>query len=347
MRAMSARHHLVPQFYLRNFADASDQVLLVDRDDFTRTHKSAVKNAAVEVGFYRIETEELDRESDRATHDPEIVESHLSWLEGRIAPVIERLVSSRSLDGFTKEDWYLLIQFVSLQSVRGNRWRNDLNAMLNHSVRLDVLSNLDDATIRDWLKSTGKPYDAKAVAAFRDELFDGPFPKVIPPQAVLVQESLKMALGNPDTGDAGLGQYLAPKAVSLIRPDRVAVLSGDEPVCWWSPGDDPVGFATAQIVWVPLSRNLILQFRDPALALSDVGLPDLTTPEGHEQMATLTNQCVAAEAERWIVHHPDDQPLAGLQAPPRSVWGEQLVHVIEENGVRREIYVHRRLPAEG
>lgn len=347
MRGMSARHHLVPQFYLRKFADASDQVLLVDRDDFTRTHMSAVKNAAVEVGFYRIETEELDRESDAATHDPEIVEGHLSRLEGRIAPVIERLVSTRTLDGFTKEDWYLLIQFVALQSVRGNRWRNDLNAMLNHSVRLDVLSNLDDAKIRDWLKITGKPDGTKAVAAFRDELFDGPFPRVVPPQAVLVQESLKMALGNPDTDDAGLGQYLAPKAVSLIRPDRVAVLSGDEPVCWWSPGDDPVGFATAQIVWMPLSRNLILQFREPTVELEDVGLSGLTTPDSHEQMATFVNQCVAAEAERWIVHHPDDQPLAGLDVPPRSVWGDQLVDVIEENGVRREIYIHRRLPTQG
>lgn len=344
---MSARHHLVPQFYLRNFADASDQVLLVDRDDFTRTHKSAVKNAAVEVGFYRIETEELDRESDRVTHDPEIVEGHLSRLEGRIAPVIERLVGTRSLNGVTKEDWYLLIQFVSLQSVRGNRWRNDLNAMLNHSVRLEFLSNLDEVRIRDWLKSTGKPYGADAVAAFRDELFEGPFPKVVPPQAVLVQESLKMALGNPDTDDAGLGQYLAPKAVSLIRPDRVAVLCGDEPVCWWSPGDDPVGFATAQIVWVSLSRNLILQFREPTVALEDVGLPDLTSPEDHDQMAAFVNQLIAAGTERWIVHHPDDHPLAGLDVPPRTVWGEQLVDVIEEDGVRREIYVHRRLPAEG
>lgn len=260
--------------------------------------------------------------------------------------MIERLVSTRTLDGFTKEDWYLAIQFVSLQSVRGKRWRDDLDAMLNHSVRLEFLSNLDEAKIRDWLKSTGKPYSTEAVVAFRDELFDGPFPKVVPPQAVLVQESLKMALGNPDTDDAGIGQYLAPKAVTLIRPDRVAVLSGDEPVCWWSPGDGPVGFATAQIVWVPISRNLILQFREPTLALRDVGLPDLTTPEGHEQMATFVNQLVAAEAERWIVHHPDDHPLAGLQAPLRSVWGEQLVDVIEEDGVRREIYVHRRLPAE-
>lgn len=343
---MSARHHLVPQFYLRNFADESDQVLLVNRDDFTQAHRSAVKNAAVEVGFYRIETEELEREEDRATHDPEIVESHLSALEGRMAAVVARLVSTRSLEGFTKEDWYHLIQFVSLQSVRGNRWRNDLQALLNHSVRLEILSGMDDTKIRDWLESIGEPHSAEDVASFRDQLFNGPFPKVVPPQAVLVQESLKMALGNPDTDDAGLGQHLAPKALSLIRPDRAAVLTGDEPVCWWSPGDDPVGFATAQVVWVPLARNLILQFHEPTVALTGVGLPDLSTSEGHEQMAVFVNELVASEAERWIIHHPDDQPLHGLDVPPRTIWGEQLIDVIED-GLRREVYVHRRLSDEG
>lgn len=89
---MSARHHLVPQFYLRNFADESDQVLLINRDDFTQVHRSAVKNAAVEVGFYRIETEELRREEDRATHDPEVIETHLSGLESRMAPVVVRMM---------------------------------------------------------------------------------------------------------------------------------------------------------------------------------------------------------------------------------------------------------------
>lgn len=344
---MSARHHLVPQFYLRNFADESDQVLLINRDDFTQVHRSAVKNAAVEVGFYRIETEELRREEDRATHDPEVIETHLSGLESRMAPAVAQLVSTRSLDGFTMEDWYHLLQFVSLQSVRGNRWRNDLQTLLDHSVRLEILSGMDDAKVRDWLESIGEPHGAEDVASFRDQLFNGPFPKVVPPQAVLVQESLKMALGNPDTDDAGLGQYLAPKTLSLIRPDRVAVLTGDEPVCWWSHGDAPVGFATAQVVWVPLARNLILQFGEPTVALTDLGLPDISTPGAHDQMALFVNELVASQAERWIVHHPDDQPLQGLSVPPRNVWRDQLIDVTEEDGLRREVYVHRRLPDEG
>lgn len=343
---MSARHHLVPQFYLRNFADESDQVLLINRDDFTQAHRTAVKNAAVEVGFYRIETEELEREEDRATHDPEVIESHLSKLESRVAPVVARLVSTRSFDGLDTEDWYHLIQFVSLQSVRGNRWRKDVQSLLTHSVRLEILSGTDDAKIRGWLESIGEPHGEDDVTSFRDRLFSGPFPEVVPPQPLLVQESLKMALGNPDTDAAGIGQYLALKALRLIRPDRVAVLTGDEPVCWWSHGDDPAGFATAQVVWVPLARNLILQFQESTVALKDVGLSDLTTPEGHDLMAAFVNELVASQAERWIVHHPDDQPLKGIDAPPRTIWGDQLIDVIEEDGLRREVYVYRRVSDE-
>jgi hypothetical protein len=340
---MSARHHLVPQFYLRNFANESDQVVLVSRDDFATSHRSNVKNAAVEVGFYRIETEELEREEDRATHDPEVIENHLSVLETRIAPVVAKVVATRSLQGITKEDWYLLIQFLSLQTVRGNQWRDDFIAMLNHSVRVETLANVDDDKIRDWLIGEGRPHDPTAVAEFHDHLFNRPFPEVVPPRAVLVQESFKTAFGNPDTEDAGIGAYLAPKAISLVRPSNVAVLTGDEPVCWWATGDDPVGYATAQIVWMPLSRDLILQFRDPDVAVADLGLPDLCTPEGHDEMATFVNGLVMAQSERWVIHHPDDQPLQGVEVPPGQVWGDELLEVIEEEpGVRRERYIHRR-----
>ncbi len=37
-------------------------------------------------------------------------------------------------------------------------------------------------------------------------------------------------------------------------------LTGDEPVCWWVPGDNPVATTTATAVWVPLAPDLVLQY---------------------------------------------------------------------------------------
>ncbi len=339
---MAARHHTVPQFYLRNFADESDRVVLVDRDDPTRSHKCTVRKAVAEVGFYRIETADLAAEEDRTAHDPERVEAGLSQLEAEMAPAVQTLVDGR-FDEFNEENWYRLIQFVAVQTVRGQRWRNDFTAMATQSMRVHVLSNLDDETARKWLAREGKPHGPADVAAFRERIAGERFPRLVAPQAVLVQESLKMALGDPNRGNRGLGQYLALKNLELIRPAEVAVLTSDEPVCWWSPGDGPVGYVTADVVWVPLSRQLILQFRNPALDPRDHGLPDLNTREGHDAMATEVNRLLAAQAERWIVHHPGDEPLAKLDLPPRTMWGDELAEVHEEGGVRREIYVHRRL----
>lgn len=44
---MSGRHHFVPQFYLRSVADESDQVVVIDRDDFTGVHRSSVRGVRV------------------------------------------------------------------------------------------------------------------------------------------------------------------------------------------------------------------------------------------------------------------------------------------------------------
>lgn len=252
---MAARHHTVPQFYLRNFADGSGRVVLVDRDDLLRSHKSSVRKAVAEVGFYRIETEDLVRDDDRADHDPESIESALSHLEAEMAPAVQTLVDGR-LKELTKEHWYRVIQFVAVQTVRGHRWRNDFAAMATQSMRLRVLSTFDDEKARDYVAREGKPHGPTDVAAFRERMMSERFPRLLPPHALLVQQSLKMALGNPDDDDdPGLGQYLVGMKPELIRSANTPVLTSDEPVCWWSPGDGPIGYVTADVVWVPISRT--------------------------------------------------------------------------------------------
>lgn len=339
---MSPRHHIVPQLYLRNFADASEQVMLVNRDELSLAHRSAISRAIAEVGFYRIETEALARDEDKIGFDPEDVETALSELESAIAPTIHKLVEGR-FAAVDKNDCYRLIQFTALQTVRGHRWRNDVIALITQSVRTRVLGNLDKEKARASLARQGKPSTAADVAAFVEGLGTSKFPRVVPPQAVLVQESLKMALGDPETDDRGLAQYLMGKKIEVIVPKSATVLTSDEPVCWWSPGDVPVGYATARVVWLPLSPRLIVQFREQTFDMAAHGLPDLRSGEARDELVTFVNRVVASQAERWIVHHPDDTPIVDMVLPAREVWGDELVAVREDVTTRRELYAHRRL----
>ncbi|MDH6180763.1 hypothetical protein M2152_000945 [Microbacteriaceae bacterium SG_E_30_P1] len=334
---MAARHHTVPRFYLRNFADISGHLALVSRDVPSRPLRVSVGNVAVETGFYRIEPEDLAREEDRARFDPEGVEAALSGLEAAIAPAIRSLVES-GFDPSDHEVWYRLVQFAALQTVRGNRWRNDFAALATQSVRASLLGDLDEERVRSFLVGRGLPNGPGDVVAFVERLASSKFPAVVPPQAVLVQESLRMALGDPEGEEMGLGQFLAGKEIELIVANRAAVLTSDEPVCWWSPGNRPIGYATAQVVWVPLSPRLIVQFRDPAFDISAHGAPI----EDPDKTVRMVNRLVASQAERWIIHHPEDVPLADLDLPPREVWGDEVLAVRDEDDVRRELRIHRR-----
>lgn len=336
---MAPRHHTVPQLYLRGFANAAEQVTLVSRDDLGHSFRLAVRKAVSEVGFYRIETEDLALEEDRVTHDPEAVEAALSTLESALAPVLERVIA-QGFEGADDWVWYRLIQFTALQTVRGRRWRNDVAAAGTHAAQMMVLANLDEARLREWLQDEGRAADDDAVSAFVESLSSSAFPRLVPPQALLVQESLKMAFGDPATGKPGLERFLVGKKLDLIRTEHTAVLASDEPVCWWAPGDGPVGYASAQIVWVPLSPRVILQFSDRNFDADSSGLP--TSPDS---LAEFVNARVAAQGERWIVHHPDDTPLEGVSLPGREEWVNELVDVDESGDERRELYVRRRRPS--
>jgi hypothetical protein len=335
---VTARHHLVPQFYLRNFADGNGQVALVDRDDPERVILNAVRKACSEVGFYRIETEVLAREEDRVSHDPESVEQHLSMFEQSAAPAIYKLLRTAFAD-FTRDDWFHMINFIALQTVRGHRWREDFNALATQAMRVHLGATVTDETIAQWLRDEGRPVHPTAISDYREQMVGPDRPRLIAPDAVHIQEGFKLALGD-------LGERLADDMRwSLIASDSVQILTSDEPVCWWAAGNTPVGYGSAQVVWLPLNPRVVLQLMDADVTTEDLGLPSPSTPSGRDELCRFINSQVGGQAHRWIVHRPGDRPLDDVILAPRTAWGDELVSVEETGNTRREIWVHRRLPA--
>ena len=96
----------------------------------------------------------------------------------------------------------------------------------------------------------------------------------------------------------------------------------------------------------PLSPRVILQLRDREVDHNELGLPSVATAAGRDELVRLVNSQTASQAHRWIIHHPDDRPLDGLQIAPHTVWGDQLVSVTEDGSTSHELWVHRRLPAQ-
>lgn len=326
----------MPQFYLRNFASKTGQVVLVHRDDLSRAHPTAVRKACAEVGFYRVDPGAYEPDQGSEPIDPEMIEQHLSQFERSAAPGIYKLVRTGLAD-LTREDWYHLINFTALQTVRGNRFREDMNAAGTHALRVHLGETVTDERIRNWLEEDGRSATTADISTFREDLLGPHGPRLVAARETLIRESLTLALDR-------LGARLAHMTWSVVEADSAHVLTGDEPVCWWAPGEGPVGFGSAQVVWLPVSRRRILQLRDRTVTSESLGLPDPATPASRDALVRFINAEVATQAHRWIVHHPDDRPLDDLDLGPRTAWADELVSVEENGDNRRELWIHRRLP---
>jgi hypothetical protein len=327
----------VPQFYLRNFGNESGQVVLVDRDDVSRAYPTTVRKACAEAGFYRMDPEAFVVEDDNERPDPEAIEKSLSQFERAAAPGMFKLVRTGLAD-LTKEDWYHLINFIALQSVRGNRFREDVEAAATQALRVYLGETVTDDQIAGWLEKDGEAVTVATIGDYREKMLGPNRPRLIPPREFHIKESMKLALGR-------LGEKLADNMTwSIIEADEATVLTSDEPVCWWAPGDDPVGYGSAKVVWLPVSRHRVLQLHDNTVTPVHLGLPDTTSGNGRDDLVRLVNGQVATQAHRWIIHHPDDHPLDNLALGPRTAWGDELVSVEEDSTARRELYIHRRLP---
>ena len=120
-----------------------------------------------------------------------------------------------------------------------------------------------------------------------------------------LRESLQLA--------AELAVDLLPYPVSLVTFERRRLLTSDCPISLLRYADDwqGAGLLNSDEIWVPLSRTA-------AALLSQPGCPaaELTPTIKLERHI---NQLTVFSAERWLYHHPDDDPCVGLVLEPLPV----------------------------
>jgi hypothetical protein len=320
------RHHLVPQFLLRNFANERDQLRARARDDLSSAHLTTVKNACNEIGFYRIEADDLEAWA-RDGHDPELVEKVLSGLEADAADVVARLIERKIPRA--EQDLFHLALFVAVQSTRGWRFRDEVNQTVTLQMRAEMRARPEELArkARTFLRRRGEPSSPQDVAAFIESAYGENGPRLVAPDPVTVQASLGHALQ--------LTPLLAARSPRLYVFEEPSLVLSDAPVVSWAPGEGrAVGIGNAHLIFMPLSRTVALAYGQKA---------ERPVCAGTRIRARQINKLIADDATRWVYEHPDDDLVAKIEVPAeRPKWATELLSVKETTRERRELWQHVR-----
>lgn len=121
--------------YLRRFATSAKEVVLVDRDDLTKSEVMTTKQAMQIEDFYGWDTGYTPEEiEDPAMLDPEHIEKLLGAFESRASGAFDRMLES-GRPPQTAKDRYHLTHYIALQAARGQRFREDLTQIATLTMR--------------------------------------------------------------------------------------------------------------------------------------------------------------------------------------------------------------------
>ena len=122
------RHHLLPRFYLRLFADERERMTVVPRAGANgpqTTYTATVENVLVERDYYAIRDEEGERS--------QVVEEALGRLEGAAATAVRALLDEGLvLSDELRAAWS---EFMAVQVTRGRQFRESLGNFTSEVAR--------------------------------------------------------------------------------------------------------------------------------------------------------------------------------------------------------------------
>lgn len=322
------RHHIVPQFLLRHFANEDGQLRAFDRTNFDSLHMTSVTKACREAGYYRIESEDLE-EWARDGHDPELVEKTLSSIETDAADIIANIIAGKL--PHTDADRLHLALFVALQMTRGWQFREEINQIGTLRMREVLGSRREELAVkaRTSLRRRGLPAKPEDVEKFLERALGSNGPKLVMNDPVRVQVSLGHALHT-------VRPLLMQHHLRVLRFDKPSLVISDAPVGNWAPGEDrAVGVGNAALVFLPLSRQVALAYGAKVRTADTVAGPT---------RAAQINFLVVDGAARWAYEHPADRIVESLDIPAdRPQWVTEFVAGIDESGgFRRELWQHVR-----
>jgi hypothetical protein len=221
-------HHLLPQFYMRKFANAREQVRVVQRDSGSEFTAKTTKVLA-QRDYYTVA-------SERAENDHGVIEGLYSKIEGIAAPVFERLCG----DDFPlkPEDRSEFASFMALQATRGQYFRGLVQDTTDRLGRLVLRAAADappsywEARHAEWEASREGPEPPPPLTdADREMLRDGTAFRIVP--------SREHAVGLGFTHLTEMTTMLEAMTWRLVRFRQPCLFTSEHPVTYWNRRSSP------------------------------------------------------------------------------------------------------------
>ncbi|MFI5864661.1 DUF4238 domain-containing protein [Streptomyces sp. NPDC051546] len=291
------RHHTVPRFHLARFANSKNQLMRVELPGVKR-HLLSIDNATVEKDFYLIEID------DGSPSDA--VEDALSELEGQAATAL-RTLADQHIWPIPEEVRRPIAAWAAIQYLRTPAARQAGNDIADAALKLSIALGG-----RPQMRAALESVEGRSVTyAEVDEMWA----LMTDFEDYKYEAHQNLHIHSMNRSFPGTAAGFFGRGWNVVHFTRKALITTDTPVVLMKgPGEDPglpIGTATAGGVLVPLDRRMALIMGEPHTV--DLRLP------GSTSMARDLNQRLVWEARRAAFHHPDDNPLEGLELPqPRD-----------------------------
>ncbi|MCP2032601.1 hypothetical protein L1277_002711 [Okibacterium sp. HSC-33S16] len=302
------RHHHVPQFYLRGFADG-EQITTV-RLPGDKRYVQSVRKAAAENGFYSVPGHE-----DGA----DVFEKMLSSIEGEAAGIFRSVESG--VWPLEPKDRTTLGAFIALQVSRGPEQRRNMQFLRAQITRLEVGAG-GRSKIKDWAKR-------KLRVELSDEQAEEMWEQATRPEGPPIRISPLAHIRQMAEQSEALTPFVLGRPWTLVRFDRRSLFTSDTPVGLVPHAEreddhgleSGVGFMTAWGVTYPLTRKLGLLMSDPMVLSDSIHVSRVQRGEfdlaqvGSTQMGRFFNLSTVTNASEVVFHHPKDARFVPNELP--------------------------------
>ncbi|WP_199515723.1 DUF4238 domain-containing protein [Nucisporomicrobium flavum] len=288
------RHHIVPKFHLRRFANTRDMLRRVPLAG-GEGHLVSINDATVERDFY------LVQDVDGQQHDD--VEKLLSDVESDASTAVGRVVN-QALWPIDQDTRMAIVLWAALQ-------------LLRTSFQRQVSDEIADVLLKLQIGAGGKP-QLRTMLRRRDgreptdEKVDSLWATLSDFDSYRIQKSRNAHVSSMLGAWPDMTALLLMRGWQIFRFDRKALVTCDNPVTLIAAPDHPtgrgVGVGNAGMILLPLDRRVALVMAEPGGV--DEVLPTST------MVAEAFNGHIVMNAHRAVFHHPEDDPLAGFPLPP-------------------------------
>ncbi len=278
-QGLRRRHHVVPEFYLRRFAN-EDALLLVGDELKKEGFTVNPRNAAVMTDFYMAQTRKGPSDA---------LEKWMGEIEAKAASAFTRIADrGQEMSHLDRE---ALANFIALQITRGPTYREQILKI----GRLEALTaaSIDGNTpdrVRDFLRRTeGRAPEEREVREMAESLRVGEL-RFEAPKEVAILAALRSA--------AAMVQPLADRHWSMFEIRPHGFVTSDNPVILLPAADISVEnvLSTEELLLPVDPRHAILLSKAEASSLAMLEPVDLIT--------TLNNRSRAG-AYRFVFAHPE------------------------------------------